>query len=351
MGGSQYQAKMLLEYLAAKDSYDIYYLARLVSDQSSSQDYCLRRIAVPVGVRKYGEFMDTFDLLKMLKEISPDIIYQRVGCAYTGITAFYAKNNNKRCVWHVAHDMEVIPFDRRFTRNIVFRFINKKFLEYGLRNASEVITQTQQQADYLHQYYNRKAGAVIPNYHPFPSEKIKKNEVITIVWIANLKPWKRPELFIRLAKEFLKIENVEFIMIGKPMGSVEWCDEICRQSSQVKNLRYLGEKSQDYVNRTLSGAHIFVNTSEQEGFANTFIQSWLRKVPVVSLSVNPDGVFDKHLVGFHAGNFDNLIKCVHDLVVNENLRNSLGEYAQRYAKENYSQRNLEKLARITLNEG
>jgi glycosyltransferase involved in cell wall biosynthesis len=74
------------------------------------------------------------------------------------------------------------------------------------------------------------------------------------------------------------------------------------------NLEYLGEKSQDEVNELLARAHIYVNTSLFEGFANTFIQAWMRDVAVVSLHVNPDGVFDREGVGIHAGSEDELMR-------------------------------------------
>lgn len=348
MGGSQYQAKLLLEYLLERKEYDIHYLARRVPGPPSPEGYMLNKVADPTGIRRYGEVMDTFDLLKLLKRISPDVIYQRVGCAYTGITAYYAKKNKRRCVWHVAHDREVMPFDWRLTPNIAFRYFDKRFLEYGLRNAGAVITQTQQQADYMWRYYKRKEDAIIPNFHPLPAEELKKNNVVTIVWVANLKPWKRPELFIRLARDLKELSNIEFIMIGKPLGDSEWCNEIKKQADQRGNMRFLGGQSQDVVNETLSKAHIFVNTSEQEGFANTFIQSWLRKVPVVSLSVNPDGVFDQHEIGFYAKTYGNLKECVARLIKDESLRESMGERARKYAVERYSQDNLQRIEQVLI---
>jgi len=346
MGGSQYQAKMFVEYLIDAGGYDIYYLARHVNHDFKPVGYQIIEIASPSGIRKYGELFDAFKLVKLLKEISPDVIYQRVGCAHTGICTYYAKKYNKKCIWHVAHDREVTPGIGKFSRNWLFRYIDKKMLEYGLYNASKVVTQTQQQAELMSRFYGREKDIALPNVHPWPVGQIVKQNPVKVIWVANLKPWKRPEVFICLAAELSDMKNVEFIMIGNPRANSSWCHSIMNEIKSVSNLRYLGGQSQEVVNEMLSKSHIFVNTSRQEGFANTFIQSWLRKVPVLSLTVNPDGVFDDKQVGICSDNYEELKGNLRSLIKNEDLRNKMGENAQLYAKETYSFENMKRLATL-----
>ena len=333
MGGSQYQAKMLVDRLVATDSHDLFYLARRVPPERRGYDgYEVRQIASPKGLRRYGEILDSWDLLRLLREIAPDVIYQRVGCAYTGVAAYYAKTHGKRCVWHVASDADVMPFDGRLSRNIALRYADKLMLEYGLRNADAIVTQTKQQAEYLWRYYRRRADATIPNYHPPATSRRDKKGPIKIVWVANVKTLKRPELFIRLAKEFAGLHGVEFIMIGKPMGRPDWCSEVMEQAAQTGNLSYLGEQPQETVNRVLAGGHVLVNTSTHEGFPNTFIQAWLHEVPVLSLCVNPDGVFDDRKIGVCAGSYESLKRNLAELIANDALRETMGKQARKHAQ-------------------
>jgi len=350
MGGSQYQAKMLVERLVATGEHDLFYLARRVPDERRGfAGYDVRQIASPDGLRRYGEILDTWDLLRLLREIAPDVIYQRVGGAHTGIAAYYAKTQGKRCVWHVASDVDVMPFDRRLSRNVALRYVDKLALEYGLRNADAIVTQTQQQAEYLWRYYRRRADVTIPNYHPSATGRRDKTGPIKVVWVANVKALKRPELFIRLAKELGDLHGVEFIMIGKPMGRPDWCREVIERAAQTGNLCYLGEQPQETVNRVLAGGHILVNTSTHEGFPNTFIQAWLHEVPVLSLCVNPDGVFDDRRIGVCAGSYDSLKRNVAELIENESLRETMGRQARAYAQAKHANpANLDKLVRVII---
>src|SRR5690625_5299668 len=65
MGGSQYQAKMLLEHLLDAPEADVFYLARRVPAGPVTEGYELRQIASAEGFRRHGPFLDVFDLLKL----------------------------------------------------------------------------------------------------------------------------------------------------------------------------------------------------------------------------------------------------------------------------------------------
>ncbi len=351
MGGSQYQAKMLVDHLLERDACEIYYLARRVPAERP-RGYEIRQIARPDGIRRYGEVFDSFDLLACLKQIEPDIIYQRVGCAYTGIAAHYARRYGKRCVWHVACDQDVLPFERTFSRNLPIRYLDKLLLEYGLRHADAIVTQTRTQAENLWRHYRRRAVATIPNYHPLPSAPPAKSGKTTVLWVANVKPLKQPEIFLRLARDLVALDDVEFVMIGKPMGKPEWWGRIAAEAERLPNLRFAGPQPQEAVNEALARAHILVSTSAYEGFPNTFIQAWLHEVPVLSLAVNPDGVFDSRSIGICAGSYEALKRCLVELVRDPERRDAMGAAARRHAEACHADpANLARLAAIVTGVG
>src|SRR5690606_16431046 len=144
---------------------------------------------------------------------------------------------------------------------------------------------TETQKLQLETHYGRSDAVVIPNFHPSPrqSNVQKARSPKRVVWIANLKPLKNPHAFVRLAQRFALRNDIEFAMVGAPMLPGRWTDNLLSFIESVPNLQYLGAREQDEVNDLLERSHILVNTSDYEGFSNTFIQAWMRNVPVVSL--------------------------------------------------------------------
>lgn len=348
MGGSKYQAKCLIDILVPMSQFDIYYLTRRQDLSFRPEEFKIIRISGAKGISRYGFFFDYFRLIRLLREINPDVIYQRVGCAYTGIAAHYTQQNNCKMIWHIASDNDVLPFQEQSYLRSIFRRIDKKILEYGIMHCHRIVAQTNQQAEYLKTHYGRTPTAIIRNFHPLPLESMKKTKPVKIIWIANFKRLKQPECFIKLAKDLINIgEKVECIMIGSPAHwAPNWQSSLENQINEIENLSYLGPCSIEEVNSILARAHIFVSTSLYEGFANTFIQAWMRKVPVVSLHCNPDGVFDRHTVGFYSGTYRGMLESVVWLAKNHTLRNEIGEKAQAYAFEKHSEKNVTHLIEI-----
>ena len=348
MGGSEYQAICFINKLVSNEQFEIYYLTRHYDPHFHQEGYRIIKIADAKGIRRYSFFFDVFKLLKLLHQIQPDVIYQRVGCAYTGIAAYYARRNNCKMVWHIASDNDVLPFQKTNSLKTAHHYTEKKILEYGIRSSDHIIAQTDQQAKYLKRHYGRPPTEVIHNFHPMPRENIKKTDPVKIVWISNFKPLKQPEYFIRLARDIRNLgDKVECIMIGAPAHWVlDWQRSLENEINEIDNLAYLGSRPFEEVNSILSKAHVFVNTSLYEGFPNTFIQAWMRKVPVVSLHVNPDQVFERYSVGFFSGTYEKMLEKVVELIKNPALRDEMGERAQVYAFEKHSEKNIANLVEI-----
>jgi glycosyltransferase involved in cell wall biosynthesis len=117
----------------------------------------------------------------------------------------------------------------------------------------------------------------------------------------------------------------------------------------MPNLKFYGFIPFHKIDEYFRKASIFVNTSRIEGFPNTFIQAWAHRVPVVSLTVDPDGIIQNEKLGFRSGTFKQLISDVITLLNDEKLRTSLGGNARKMAVALFSLKQAEDKLRPILN--
>jgi glycosyltransferase involved in cell wall biosynthesis len=345
-GGAEYQIEQLIEALVRSDEYEIHYLTHFADERARTRTYQVSRIGNGGPVPRFGYLMEARSLYRKLRDIDPCIIYQRVACAYTGICAFYSGRHATPLLWHVAHDTEVTPQLLDKGRNVVRLRLEKLAVEYGAKHATRIVVQTRHQAQLLQKNYARAADAVVPNFHPPAAETLDKSGPLTVIWIANLKPWKQPEVFVRLANSLSGYPEVRFVIVGAPApisGNELWQQALMQGIENTPNLRYVGQKSHAQVNELLACAHIFVNTSVHEGFPNTFIQAWLRDVVVVSLQVDPDHLLEQRGVGIVAHSEAGLVSAVRNLIDDPDARAAYRERGRVHAIEHHSLRNAEDL--------
>jgi len=327
MGGAEYQVKLLLGGLDQRQNIRVWYLARNINETFSSKNYEIRKIGSSKGSRFV---LDTPGILRTLKEIEPDLIYSRVGTAYVGIAAAYCRHRPCKLVWHIARDDDVkrAPFS---LAGGGMDWLNKKILEYGIRNADAIVAQTSQQAENLSKNYGISASTVISNFHPAPKEEILKSEPVKVLWIGNLKNIKQPDLFIKLASK-LRDSGAQFIMVGSNQWSSEKLSAFQARVAEIENLSYIGAIEQDEVNSLLARSDILVNTSVLEGFSNTFIQAWMRGVPVVSLNSDPDRLLSESELGYYAqGKFSELETCTKELIHDNVARKRFAYHCRNFA--------------------
>lgn len=344
-GGSQYQAKVLVDYLLKHYDVEIAYLTTRSDPSYRPCDYEIIRFSQPTGLRKFAFFFDALRLYRALRRAAPDVIVQIVGCAHTGIAAFYAKHNDCRMAWRVSSDRSIVREPLRWWR--LHKRIELKFLDYGIRNAHLILAQSRFQRDELARRYGRDDAYVLPNFHPVPPKPVRRPSLPHgVVWIANLKALKNPYAFVRLAKAFEERADVRFLMLGRACAGDGWTERLLGAIEAVRNLRYLGECTQDEVNATLERAALLVNTSDFEGFSNTFVQAWMRGVPVVSLRVDPDGLLSSGRLGALSGTESQLRRDVQRFLDAAEVRTMLGARCRLYAEKNHSESNMDELARL-----
>lgn len=333
IGGTEYQTYLFA--LAAKQfGYDVHYIY-IALDINDKLPNKLKINLYPVKspkIRKYLNFLGKTAITclpqtwSLLKKIQPDIVYCRSGVFQAALGAYYSSKFNKKSIWQAASIVDVIPIKNIYLFKKPLTYIDKKFLEYGIKHSSIVLSQTIEQSTLLKKNY-KKDSSIFRNFIPKRKDFIEKNNEFTVVWIGNIKPLKQPELFIQIAKSLSQYTEIKFIMIGNPAKN-NYQKYIYNLLNEQTNIIYLKHQPINNVNKILSSAHLLISTSLYEGFSNTFLQAWLHQVPVISLNVNPDNILTKYKIGIQSKSLEKIKK---DILMFYNNREKLNSYGQRGA--------------------
>jgi glycosyltransferase involved in cell wall biosynthesis len=146
------------------------------------------------------------------------------------------------------------------------------------------------------------------------------------VWVSNVKPQKRPEYYIELARR-LQLTGVDFLMIGSNTSGRPFPHPTDKPPT---NFHYLGAKSGPEVSAYLSQCLMLVHTCLPEGFPNVFIQAWAHGKPVVSMDFDPDGRLSREGLGRSSANFETFVQDVREFIHEDELRGTVGKRARDY---------------------
>jgi glycosyltransferase involved in cell wall biosynthesis len=260
-------------------------------------------------------------MIGAMHEIDADVYYQSPAGAATGITAWFCRRHGKRFIMRVASDLACIP-----GKQLIRFWRDRKIYEYGVRNADLIVAQSEQQRSLLQQNYGVKSE-VLDMAVEMPSGPQPEKD-IDVLWVANFRPVKRPEVVLDLAR---RLPNVRFTMAGGALpGAEEYYQEMRKAASELPNVTFPGAVPYAEVGEYFSRARIFLNTSQIEGFPNTFLQAWVRNVPVVTF-FDPDSLVKQRQLGRTAANFDDMVDAIESLLNDEAERQRAGERARTYA--------------------
>ena len=221
------------------------------------------------------------DVIAGLRRIDPDIVYYRVAGFRAAAAAWYARTRGKRFVYACASDRE---FQGRDVSRLPRR--DELLFRMALRSADGVLVQNIRQQELLKTNFGREA-VVVPNCYAESGAGRAAHDG-PVVWVGTFKPVKRPELFIELARQH---PSKRFVMVGGADNSNDPGQSFHRRmralAAEVPNLEFVGYVPFSEVGRYFDNASLFVNTSDLEGFPNTFLQAWIRGVPTLSF-VRPE---------------------------------------------------------------
>ena len=187
-----------------------------------------------------------------------EIYYQSPAGAYTGITGWFYRATNRGFIFRIASDTDC---DQEHGRIRFWR--DRKLYNYGLRRAHLIAAQTDYQARKLQQNHGLASEVVnMMVESPGAGTQVKKD--IDVLWVANLRALKRPELALELARQ---LPGVKFTLAGGPMpGGQTYYDDVMAAAARLPNVSMLGAVRYRDSGALFDRAKIFLNTSAIEGF-------------------------------------------------------------------------------------
>lgn len=222
-----------------------------------------------------------YKIWKALIRADADVYYCRAAGFLPGILALFCRIHKKRFVFGSAHDTDFLP-----GKLIIPNLRDQSLYFYGIRRAAAIVVQSNHQKQLLAKNFGLK-GIIIRNFLYDNNTSVPTCDRETILWVSTIYSWKRPLQFINLAKSF---PQERFVMIGgRYTSEPNLFEEVKNRCSQIPNIEFLGFQPLEMTERYFSRCKVFVNTSEHEGFPNTFLQAWRRGVSVITY-VDPDGI-------------------------------------------------------------
>lgn len=217
-------------------------------------------------------------------------------------------------------------------QNIAGGSHNLKFYRKGLEFVDYFVTQNAFQHETLLQNYKRES-LVLPNIWGNLSFGKEANVVTDIVWVANMRPLKRPEWVFNAAR---MLPNVRFTMIGGVYAqSKDYYNHLETEASGISNLEFLGPMPFVETSKLIRKSKLLVCTSEFEGFPNTFLQAWSAGIPVIS-TVNPSELITKHNLGEVVETEEQFQAVIKKLLVEKNIYAEKCKCVEEYFEKNHS---------------
>jgi glycosyltransferase involved in cell wall biosynthesis len=339
IGGAERQVQLLGQALREAGWKTSYLCERPVDRPVREVVQGMDVLALPTRKKRWS--LSNYSALRAAMEASrADLFYQRVRHQYTGMGAAIAHSLGKPFVWAVASTADVIrATDLRFAsyaNSALDTFVhplNRYIEDRGIMKADSIILQTEDQKKLLEANY-RRSGIVIPNHIRIQADlKVEKEQPPLILWVSNIKPFKRPEAFLELT-ECCSDLNAHFSMVGicPNEGTLR---KITGTQKRVKTFRYTGALPPEETERHIAKATVLVNTSYFEGFPNAFQQAWEYGVPVLSLGVDPDGIIVREGLGRCCSDLHDLESELRKLLADAPRREEIGRLARNYALQHF----------------
>ncbi|QPD03611.1 MAG: hypothetical protein Nkreftii_001385 [Candidatus Nitrospira kreftii] len=271
------------------------------------------------------------DWYRFLKSEKPDWCFWQCADPLWGPAAEIARWLGVRTAFSTMHDGNV-----QLRKTLARRKHLRLLYAWGLQRSDVIFVQHYGQRDCLPSRWQRKAY-LLPGISPVPDTVTPHSERNgTVVWMAVIRPAKRPDLLIEIASQ---LPRIRFIVGGAPSlnlwdpGKIE---HILTRLRSLPNVDYRGHVAPQQALKIIAEGSLFLSTSDGEGFPSVFLESWGAGTPVVSIQIDPDHKIRDCGLGMVTDTVEGTIEAVRSFMASPEQCQDMGVRARRHVEEVHS---------------
>jgi glycosyltransferase involved in cell wall biosynthesis len=260
-----------------------------------------------------------------MRRANAEIYYQRGSGALTGWVSGFSRRFRRRFVYAAAHDADFDP-----ATPLVRYWRDKCIYRAGLRRADAIIVQNSTQEALCRDMLGIEPALIASCYDP--PHTATANSAGYVLWAATMRTWKRPNLVLEAAR---RLPAIRFRIIGGVADDASYYATIAAQARALPNVEFLGFVPYAEIEPHFDNARLFLNTSEFEGFPNTFLQAWARGIPTISF-VKPSTCLEAGPIPLAIRNLDEMIRTIDVLSRDDGLWREVGSRLRAYFLDQHS---------------
>ena len=275
-----------------------------------------------------------FKFLNMTRSLisSKNVVYIRGISLVHALIIIISRMFGRKVILGMTSDVQCVKTSSVFA-NIV------KFL--AIQCSTKVIAQTKNQHKLINIHFNKHSVVfynVINSQLFGRSEPLKEfsDRNIDVLWLGTIEQKKGLDRLLYLADH---MPTKAFKIVGGPsLDSVEYASEIVSQIEIRSNVSYEGFVQPSDIGSYINCSKVLINTSiplesdlTKEGFPTVFPEAWLFGTPVISMSIDLDGLITSQELGAFSTTIQEAEKEIAEVTEDQNRWGIMSRNAKAFA--------------------
>jgi glycosyltransferase involved in cell wall biosynthesis len=269
-------------------------------------------------------------LWSALKRADADVYYASCAGGQAGQIAMFCARQRRRFVFRAASDADCKPNELIINH---WYWRDKLLYEYALRHADAVLVQSERQQQLMRENFAVRSEIAALMISSARSDLPFRARDIGALWVSNLRQVKRPDVLLDVAA---RLADVTFHMVGGPMAEALPLFAAMKTRAASLGVAFHGAVAFRDAAALYGRARLFVNTSDVEGFPNTYLQAWASGTPVVAL-FDPDGVIAREGLGIAVRTPDEMVEAIRYLSYDEPAWSAMRARCLAFIESRYSE--------------